>query len=201
MLLKFQKKKFNKKDVVLEWKLLQITKLNFDEILTTNEVSDIVMTFFCTFLLERQKINPDFFCRKNKNRLYPMCAEVMKYNEYHKTIEYYFTPGFVNYNYKHKKYRLYNEFERLGVILRYDERWVLGIAVISQRQFYLVDFLEQDLSRTPQVEMVNIFKYFLKQEFNIEYTHKILNMTQTVDKYIDCGFLIMSFLHKVMNTK
>ena len=76
----FKKQNLKKLDIVLEWNRLEITKQSFDEIITINGVPNILITFYSYYLLERQKLSPNYFNRKNKNRIYVICLEVQKYH-------------------------------------------------------------------------------------------------------------------------
>ena len=161
-------------------------------------VSSRIIALFVNYLNLLQRVEKDKYTKKNKNRCYFSALNVVNYDKYYKKSKYEFFFGSKN-NYRKDPSKIYEDFDKVVLILKYDDRWMCAAIELTSNRYYITDFLAEDLSKVKYDEVLEVVKEIAQSEFKLNYEiqefydHKRLNFLS------DCGIYILNYVYKCMN--
>ena len=169
-----------------------VWKLENDEIVTSNTVG-----MFVGYLNMLQKAYKQVYNSKNNNRCYTIALSVLNFDKFTKATKYSFISS--NTEYKENTEDFLDDYDRLTLILYYDERWIVAVLDLVEGHLLLADFLSEELSKAKAQEILDVLKQILRLEFYRAYrTAKLVDVPKI--KFLsDCGVYSLSFAYKCMN--
>ena len=169
-----------------------VWKLENDEIVTSNTVG-----MFVGYLNMLQKAYKQVYNSKNNNRCYTIALSVLSFEKFTKATKYNFISS--NTEYKENTEDFLDDYDRLTLILYYDERWIVAVLDLVEGNLLLADFLSEELSKAKTQEMLDVLKQILRLEFYRPYRTAKLADVPKIKFLSDCGVYSLSFVYKCMN--
>lgn len=182
--------------VLFEREGVPITKVDIMHAENEDGISSKVVAIFCNYLNTLQKIEPGKYNLNNKNRTFIIGVNVVSFDKFYKKAKYQLQFGFKN-PYKNKPQNLIQDFDKLVIVYKYDNRWLVNTIDLRSHAYYIADFLSEDLSCVKYEELLDIAKSVASQEFGLPYgTHEFFDDTK-INYLNDCGLYALNYVYKV----
>lgn len=167
---------------------LSFTKQEIDNTINDYSISPSMIGFYFKFLKNYMEI------QRNKKTMF-LTFVVKNFDKSSSLLYYDFVRSYRNKYYK-KADTMPSHIKNVVCVFKYDERWIAAILSLSESKTYIIDFLNQELSRTSKDEIWSLVKVFSKKEFSLKMQSFSYLSRNCVSVYNDCGLFVCKFFQK-----
>ncbi|RZK10760.1 MAG: hypothetical protein EOO43_19955, partial [Flavobacterium sp.] len=101
--------------------------------------------------------------------------------------------------YRNNSERIYEEFDKAILVLKYDDRWMCTAIELKSHRYYITDFLAEDLSKVKFDEILDVVKEIAQSEFRLKYEIQEFYDQKKLNFLSDCGIYVLNYIYKCMN--
>ena len=161
-------------------------------------ISYRVVALFANYINKLQRMEKNKYNKNNGNRTYVIAVNVVNYDKYYKKVKYELFFGFQN-EYKKNPNKIYEDYDKVIIIMKYDDRWMATAIDLKTSTYHIADFLADDLSRVKFDETLEVVKYVAQTEFKLKYESQEFYDFKKLNFLCDCGIYTLNYVYKCIN--
>jgi len=194
----FVSKKLSDNDIYLNKDGVHIKVDDIRKLEQEEAINSRIVALFINYLNLLQKIERGNMNKRNQCRCYFAAVNVLSYDKYYKKAKYEFFPGLRN-EYRNNPEKIYEEFDKAILVLKYDDRWMCTAIELRSSRYYITDFLAEDLSKVKFDEILDVVKEVAQREFGLKYEIQEFYDQKKLNFLSDCGIYVLNYIYKCMN--
>lgn len=198
----YDNERLRKNDVIEKSLDILVRAVDYSNLRQGHSVSEIIIAFFLRYLeaLHLQSKHRSSPSKKQKNRWVYTLFSVKSFDHSTRKARLNYLGNFFN-QFKSDPKSIYENYDRLGVVLSYDDRWMGMLVNLRKHSMHLIDFMTTELSKFSEVSLLEDVSTIIKREFSLYSGNKSVVPTKKVEYYCDCGLEVMFFMLKAMDSQ